>query len=91
MLELADGAYGHNLEAILLKADEEDLIAIVQLTTSHCDAIRLASRYYAGKVFEYPAVGEAISAYPNMPPMDALFDAATILVESLRQPCRNAK
>jgi len=91
MLELADGSYGHNLEAILQKAEENDLKTTVSFTNGHRAAIRLASIYYAGKVFEYPAVGEAISCYPSMPPIDILFDAATVLVESLRQQCRDAK
>jgi len=87
MLELADGAHGHNLETLLQKAEKKALRTTVPLTDAHRAAIRLASVYYAGKVFEYPAVGEAMSAYPSMPPMDTLFDAATLLVESLRQPC----
>jgi hypothetical protein len=91
MVDLADGSYGHNLQAILQKADENDLNTIVHFTDVHRAAIRLASTYYAGKVFEYPAVGEAMSGYPNMPPIDILFDAATVLVESLRQPSREAK
>ena len=91
MIELADGAYGHNLEAILQKAEESDLKAVVPLTDGHRVAIRLASNYYVGKVFEYPAVGEAMSGYPSMPPIDILFDAATVLVESLHQQCREAK
>jgi hypothetical protein len=91
MLKLADGSYGHNLEGILQKAEEKDLKTTVPFTDGHRAAIRLASIYYAGKVFEYPAVGEAMSGYPGMPPIDVLFDAATVLVESLRQQCREAK
>ena len=91
MLELADGSYGHNLEAILQKADEKHLGASVTLTKSQRAEIHRASLYYVGKVFEYPAVGEAMSGYPSMPAIDTLFEVAAMLVDSLRQPCREAK
>jgi hypothetical protein len=91
MLELADGSYGHNLEAILQKADEKHLGASVTLTKAQRAEIHRASLYYAGKVFEYPAVGEAMSGYPSMPAIDTLFEAAAMLVDSLRQQCREAK
>ena len=91
MLELAGGPFGHNLEAILQKADEKHLGASVRLTKAQRAAVRHASFYYAGKVFEYPAVGEAISGYPGMPAIDALFEVAAKLVDSLRQQCREAK
>lgn len=91
MLELADGCFGHNLEAILQKADEKHLGMHVSITETHKAEIRKASLYYAGKVFEYPAIGEALSAYPSMPVIDTLFEVATILVDSLRQQCLEAK
>ena len=91
MLELADGSYGHNLERILQKADEKHLAASVTLTKTHRAEIRRASAYYSGKVFEYPAIGEAMSGYPSMPAIDSLFEAAGILAESLRQYCNEAE
>lgn len=91
MLKLAECSYGHNLEKILDQAVETGINDTVTLAETHCAAIRLASAYYSGKVFEYPAVGEAISAYPHMPPIETLFDAASILIETLAQPCREAK
>ena len=91
MLELADGSHGHNLEAILKKADEKHLGTHVGLTDVHKAEVRKSSLYYAGKVFEYPAIGEALSAYPSMPVIDTLFEVATILVDSLRQQCLEAK
>jgi len=90
MLELADGPYGHNLESLLTKSIEGNLAEFVSLSESDSDAIRLATTYYRGKVFEYPAVGEALSAYPRMPPVEALFEVAASLVEALRNPCREA-
>jgi hypothetical protein len=91
MLELAEGSYGHNLEAILQKADEKHLGKHVALTNAHKAEIRKAALYYRGKVFEYPAVGEALSAYPSMPVIETLFEVATILVDSLRKLCEEAK
>lgn len=90
MLELAD-SYGHRLESILQTADEKDLGGLVSLTDAQRTVIRHASAYYEGKVFEYPAIGEAISGYPKMPALDALHEIAAILVTSLRQPCLEAK
>jgi hypothetical protein len=91
MLELAEGTYGHNLENIFQKAIEKGLGTSVRLTAAHESAIRVAAVYYSGKVLEYPAVGEAMLAYPSMPPVDTLFEVAANLVESLRQPCREAR
>jgi hypothetical protein len=91
ILEMADGPYGHNLESILQQAEGKNLAASVKLTKEQRAEIRSASRYYAGKVFEYPAVGEAISGYPGMPTIETLLEAATMLVDSLRQQCSDAK
>ena len=91
MVDLADGQFGHKLSVILKEAEGVDLLALVPLTAAHRKAITSAESYYAGKVFEYPAVGEALSAYPGMPPLDALFEAAALLTKSLATPCREAK
>lgn len=91
MVELADGPYGHNLDSLLTKCIEANLADFASLSEAKSNAIRLATTYYGGKVFEYPAVGEALSAYPQMPPVDVLFEAAASLVEALRQPCREAR
>ncbi len=91
MLELAEGSYGHNLDAILQKADEKGLDASIRLTAAQRSAIRLATVYYCGKVFEYPAVGEAMSGYPSVPSLETLLEAAGRLVDLLRQQCLDAK
>ncbi|MEY4706174.1 MAG: hypothetical protein RL042_2379 [Nitrospirota bacterium] len=91
MVDLADGAFGHNLDSLFTRAVEGDLAQLAPLTNAQSNAIRLATTYYAGKVFEYPAVGEALAAYPQSPPVEVLFEAAVCLVEALRQPCREAK
>ena len=91
MIELADGSVCHNLESILQKTESKNIDSFVALTRMHKAEIRNASLYYAGKVFEYPAVGEAFSAYPSMPAIEILLEVATLLVDSLHQPCLNAK
>ena len=90
MLKLA-GRDGHNLEALLRNADAEGLAASVTLTEDQRATIRDASTYYEGKVFEYPAIGEVLSAYPRRPTLDVLYHVAAVLVTSLREPCRDAK
>ncbi len=90
MVRLAGGSFAHNLDSLLAKAVEVGLAKLVALPEAQRNAIRLATTYYTGKVFEYPAVGEALRAYPQMPPIEVLSDAAESLVESLRQPCREA-
>lgn len=89
MLALSDG--GHRLSSLLDKALAESLAAMVSLTPAQRQAIHLADEYYSGKVFEYPAVGEAMLGYSKMPPMDALLEAAQALVDGLRIPCREAR
>lgn len=91
MVNLAEGQFGHKLSAILKEAESAGLADEVPLSTAHREAINGAERYYAGKVFEYPAVGEALAAYPGMPPLNTLFEAAALLTSSLAQPCREAK
>jgi hypothetical protein len=91
MIELAENSYGHNLQALLSRAEALNFSNLVPLTRQHLTAIQQASDYYAGKVFEYPAVGEAMSGYPKMPSIDILCNAAEILVESLHIPSREAE
>lgn len=90
MLQLADYAYGHNLVSILAAAESQGLFSTVPLSTAQLAEITKASEYYVGKVFEYPAVGEAISAYPSLPDLTTLLDAAELLVKHLEQPCKAA-
>ncbi len=91
MLELSENAFGHNLDAIVAAADAKGLQLQVALTPDHRVEISKAAMYYAGKVFEYPAVGEAMSGYPGLPKLEVLFVAAELLVSTLAQPCREAE
>jgi len=89
--ELSGGAYGHNLQSILHKAEEHGLADSVADISEYRENIQRASRYYAEKVFEYPAVGEALMAYPGNPNTDVLIEAAAVLVESLYDQCLHAE
>jgi hypothetical protein len=91
MLDLADVPFGHKLSSILKVCDEGGIRELVPLTDGHMETIRLAETYYAGKVFEYPAIGESLSGYPQMPPMERLMEAAALLIGSLAAPCLAAK
>lgn len=91
MLQLAEAAFGHNLERILDKAKEGKLGDHVRLTPDQTSEIYRASQYYNGKLFEYPAVGEAMKGYPNMPNIETLLEAAATLVDQLRGPCQEVK
>jgi hypothetical protein len=90
MLELAENSYGHNLERILAAAKENALSDYVTLSQDHDSEILKAAVCYEGKVFEYPAPGEAMLMYPNLPSIEILLAAATLLVEGLESPCKDA-
>jgi hypothetical protein len=87
LTELAGGVYGHDLQNLLLQADADGLCAMVDLTDSERAAIDVAYRYYLDKVFEYPALTEAMQAYPGDPVLEPLLSAASHLVAKLLQPC----
>jgi hypothetical protein len=82
MVDLSESAYGHNLDAILTAAEKKGLQSYVRISAEQRAEICKAATYYAGKVFEYPAMGEACVGYPNLP-KELLFEAATLLVDSL--------
>ena len=91
MLELADSAYGHKLDAILGSAESKGLGSVAILSPEHHAEIHKASVYYGGKVFEYPAVGEAFVGYPGLPSFERLLEVAVLLLGSLEQSCKSAQ
>jgi hypothetical protein len=91
LAKLAEGAFSHNLGTILTQAEQHGLSDIVGLTELQQFHIRRASKYYAEKVFEYPAIGEALRAYSDRPDDGALIAAAEVLVAALRDPCLHAQ
>ena len=62
MVELSGNPYGHNLGTLLATATAQGLDNLVQLTDAQANEIRKATAYYNGKLFEYPAFGEALTA-----------------------------
>ncbi len=86
LLELADAAYGHNLEALLEAVAKTG--RPLAIATSHCSEIRKAAKYYVEKVFQYPAVAQAMLGYPDLPDFAVLIEAADILDADLEKPCR---
>jgi hypothetical protein len=91
MLDLSGTEFGHKLDALLEHADRKRLADTAALSRSHRIEILRASVYYEGKVFEYPAVGEALRGYPGKAALPSLLEAAHVLIEALRIPCGNAR
>lgn len=87
LLQLAGGPFGHDLDALLVEAEKRDLHTLVKLEPEARAEICRASIYYSEKVFEYPALSEAMYGYPELPNATMLFDAVETLVTSLREPC----
>lgn len=85
--KLSSGAFGHNLHQLLAEADKNNLNEFAMLDGAQRTAIKHASDYYCEKVLEYPALAEAVRAYPKMPNTQILIEAAELLVTSLHQPC----
>jgi hypothetical protein len=91
LVDLSGGAYGHNLAAILAEAEAQGLAEMATLTADHKLEISRASEYYAEKLFEYPAVGEALTGFPGWPNNESLIAAADALVGALYDPCLHAQ
>ncbi len=89
LIDLAGGAYGHDLSKLLAAADTQGLSRYCDLTDEHRLEIIKATTYYAGKVFEYPAMGEALGAYPHLPILSTLASATDVLIAGLKEPCMN--
>jgi hypothetical protein len=78
----------HSLDAILSDAESKGLTSVVELSPQHRAQIKIAAKYYGGKLFEYPVAAEALLAYPSLPDIGVLREAARVLVDSLAQPCK---
>ena len=88
--ELASRKYRHDLTKLLETAEGYGLASTVPLEPRHLREIRRAKKYYSEKVFEYPAIFEAINAYPHTPDLDLLRGAAEILVKRTELLCLEA-
>jgi hypothetical protein len=90
MAKLAEGQNGHNLEYLLSQAEQIGLSSLVPLEERHLFQIRRASIYYLEKVFEYPAIFEAMKSYIATPNTSVLIEAAEMLIPALEEPCLHA-
>ena len=91
MLELSENPFGHNLALILKACESNDLDSSIAISAAQKVEICNATTYYNGKLFEYPAYGEAITGYPSLPDLGVLIEAATDLVGALEKPCQEAQ
>jgi hypothetical protein len=80
-------AWNRNLGDLLAEAERSGLRDFVLLDASAVAEIRRASLYYAGAVFDFPALAEALRGYPQRPSMHVLLAAAEDLVSAAREPC----
>lgn len=88
---LSGGPLGHDLVSLLDECDKKGLVKVEGLKQKHMNEIRTASKYYVEKVFEYPALGEALTGYPGTPDLVSLTEAADLLVRFNKEPCLAAK
>jgi hypothetical protein len=87
LTELGFGEFGHDLQNLLAEADAVDLSKLVDLSEEDRSVIEFVHRYYLDKVFEYPAVLEALKGYPGDPETEPLLNVGARLVAGLMQPC----
>ena len=83
--------FGHNLEALLERAQSLGLGALVPLSDAQVQAVQQASPYYTDKIFEYFELMEAVRGFKSRPQFEQLHSAAEILVTHLKQPCLHAQ
>lgn len=88
--KLSGGPLGHDLVSLLDVCEKQGMNEVSDLTQNHKSEIRSASVYYVEKVFEYPAIGEAVSGYQGTPDASILIEAAEILVKFNKEPCLSA-
>jgi len=67
LANLAGGQYAHDLSNLLDEAGNVGIGNVVTLGQDTREHIRDAAKYYGEKVLEYPALMEALSAYPHLP------------------------
>jgi len=82
--------YGHSLVKLLRAAENRGITADVSLGSEHVEEIQRADNYYSEKVYEYPAIWEAIEGYPQNPNLVVLRSAAELLVIRLEALCLDA-
>jgi hypothetical protein len=86
LVGLSEAQHGHKLASLLSSAQESGLSQYVELSDAQCQAVRDVELYYNGKVFEYPAIGEALLSNMRMPPLEVLIEVAERLCAGLASP-----
>jgi hypothetical protein len=89
--KLSRQAMGHNLENLFEEARKLGLEKIIHMEDHQIFEVNRASEYYGDKVFEYPALYEAIRAYPHLPNINVLLEVADALVTALEEPSLHAE
>ena len=89
LLALSEAPFGHNLENLLAAMLSKPTGKKSHLEDHHINAIRNAANYHDQKLFEYPAPAEALAGYPYLPDIPTLANAAELLLNYLKEPCKN--
>jgi hypothetical protein len=88
--KLSNQPLAHSLSELLQAALKCGLLSDIHLDETQISEIERASPYYSEKVFEYPAIFEAVRGYPQCPDLNILLAAADALVTNLGTPCLEA-
>lgn len=90
LISLSGSNFGHDLSKLLAQAEKDSLTKIIELSESEKFQINRAGKYYGEKVFEYPTIGETVSAYQHLPDLPILMTLTDRMVDMLSEPCVNA-
>jgi hypothetical protein len=88
--ELKRKTLGHDLEALLDKAEGLGFSKLVLLSPDEKVEISKANKYYAKKDFEYINVSKVVRGYPQLPILRVLDNIGAKIVSNLREACLNA-
>lgn len=88
--ELKNKTLGHDLDAVVAKAEELGLSAFLVLSAEEKGEISKANSYYANKDFEYVNISKVMRGYPQLPLLQILDSASAKIVDNLREACLSA-
>ncbi len=88
--ELKRKSLGHNLVAIVAKAESLGLSEYLIITAEEKTELSKANDYYENKDFEYVNILKVVKGYPLLPDIQLLDKLAEKIVGSLREVCLNA-
>ncbi|GBE08072.1 hypothetical protein BMS3Abin11_01189 [bacterium BMS3Abin11] len=81
---------GHDLHKILKKCKELKISNIINISKAHESTIEELNKWYARKGFEYFEIKNLVSSPNSLPDIAIVKELALLLIESLREPCKNA-